>query len=244
MSKRAVIMAGGKGTRLHPYTLAVPKPLMPVGDIPILDIVLRQLASHGFDHVTLAVNHQADIIEDYCRDGSRWNIKVDYSLEDRPLSTIGPLRLIKDLPEHFLIMNGDTLTDFDYGAFYDAHCKANNIFTVSYSTRESRLDYGVLQIADGQLKGFLEKPVTQHHVCMGINMASRRILELIPANQPYGFDHLMHDLLARQSPASVYGFEGYWLDIGRPNDYKRAMAEFEENKERFLPQTTSVVSAA
>ncbi len=240
MSKRAVIMAGGKGTRLRPYTVAIPKPLMPVGDLPILEIVIRQLAQHGFDRITLAVNHQAEILRAFCQDGQRWGVKIDYSLEDRPLSTIGPLALIPDLPENFLIMNGDTLTDFNYGAFYNQHCASGDLFTVSCAERTSKLDYGLLEIENGKLVGFREKPVSRHNVCMGINMANRRILDLIPHNKPYGFDHLMLDLLARHSPATVYPFSGYWLDIGRPDDYERATDEYEANKARFLPDLAEV----
>src|SRR5262245_38121822 len=114
MSSRAIVLAGGKGTRLRPYTVVLPKPLMPVGDYPILEIIVRQLASHGFEHITLAVNHQANVVKAFFEGGERWNVRIDYSLESRPLSTIAPLRLISDLPETFLLMNGDVLTDLNY----------------------------------------------------------------------------------------------------------------------------------
>ena len=118
MSKRAIILAGGKGTRLRPYTVVLPKPLMPIGEHPILEVVIRQLISYGFDHITLAVNHQAELIKAFFGDGSKWNIKIDYSLEDQPLGTMGPLKLIKDLPENFLVMNGDILTELKFSEFY------------------------------------------------------------------------------------------------------------------------------
>ena len=117
MSKRAIILAGGKGTRLRPYTMTLPKPLVPLGEYPILEIIIRQLVRGGFSHITLAVNHQAEIIKAFCQNGERWGIKIDYSLEDEPLGTMGPLSRITDLPEHFLIMNGDILTDIDYSAY-------------------------------------------------------------------------------------------------------------------------------
>ena len=131
MSKRAIILAGGKGTRLKPYTVSLPKPLVPIGEMPILEIIILQLARSGFDHITLTVNHLADIIRAFCGDGSKWGIKIDYSLEDKPLSTMGPLKLISDLPDNFLIMNGDVLTDLDFGQLYDDHVNAGSIFTVS-----------------------------------------------------------------------------------------------------------------
>ncbi len=231
MSKRAVILAGGKGTRLKPYTVSLPKPLVPVGDMPILEIIIRQLAKNGFDHITITVNHMADIIRAFCGDGSKWAVKIDYSLEDKPLSTMGPLKLIKDLPENFLVMNGDVLTDLDFEAFYDNHVKEENVFTVSAYSRDQKVDYGVLEIgSDSKLTDFIEKPTTRYNVSMGVYMANRKILEYIPENQLYGFDHLMLDLIKFNNPATVKVHSGYWLDIGRPDDYERACNDFEQNK--------------
>jgi len=231
MSKRAVILAGGKGTRLKPYTISLPKPLVPVGDMPILEIIIRQLARNGFDHITITVNHMADIIRAFCGDGSKWNVRVDYSLEDKPLSTMGPLKLIKDLPEDFLVMNGDVLTDLDFEAFYNNHVKNANIFTVSAYSRDQKVDYGVLEVGnDNKLVNFVEKPTTRYNVSMGVYMANRRILDYIPENQLYGFDHLMLDLIKFNNPAAVNIHSGYWLDIGRPDDYEKACNDFEQNK--------------
>jgi len=231
MSKRAVILAGGKGTRLKPYTFSLPKPLVPVGDMPILEIIIRQLVKSGFNHITITINHMADIIRAYCGDGSKWGIKIDYSLEDKPLSTMGPLKLIKDLPENFLVMNGDVLTDLDFDTFYKDHVKSNNIFTVSAYSRDQKVDYGVLEVGfDNKLVNFVEKPVNRYNVSMGVYMANRKILEYIPENQLYGFDHLMLDLIRLQNPATVKVHSGYWLDIGRPDDYEKACNDVEENK--------------
>jgi NDP-mannose synthase len=235
MSKRAVILAGGKGTRLRPYTTVLPKPLMPVGEHPIMEIVIRQLAQAGFDHITLAVNHQAELIRAFFQNGEKWNVKIDYSLEDKPLSTMGPLKLIADLPENFLVMNGDILTDLNYRDFYETHVKTAQLFTISSMTREQRVDYGVLDInSNSMLSGFREKPTTTYQVSMGIYMVNRNVLNTIPANQAYGFDHLMLDLLAADTPPLVKSFKGYWLDIGRPEDYEKALDEFETMKTRFL----------
>ena len=131
MEKRAVILAGGKGTRLRPYTVVLPKPLMPIGDYPILEVIIRQLKEYGFTRITIAVNHQAEIIKAFFGNGSKWNINIDYSLEEKALSTMAPLKLINDLPDNFLVMNGDILTDLDFGQFYENHSKNNNIFTIS-----------------------------------------------------------------------------------------------------------------
>lgn len=235
MSKRAVILAGGKGTRLRPYTVVLPKPLMPIGEFPILEVIIRQLVQHGFDHVTMAVNHQAEIIKAFFQDGQKWGVKIDYSLEDRPLSTMAPLRLIPDLPENFLVMNGDILTDLSFSDLHEEHVSKNNIFTISSYVREQKIDYGVLQTdASGYLSGFTEKPKKQYLVSMGVYMASRRIMNFIPEGKAYGFDNLMLDLIQSKQPASVRKFNGYWLDIGRPDDYMQAIEEFEQMKSRFL----------
>jgi NDP-sugar pyrophosphorylase family protein len=235
MNRRAVVLAGGRGTRMRPYTLVLPKPLMPVGEYPILEVVVRQLAAHAFDHVTIAVNHQAELIKAFFGDGSKWGVRIDYSLEHEPLGTIGPLRLISDLPEHFLVMNGDVLTDLDFASFHAEHSAANRLFTISSYQREQKVDYGVLSTdAQGALQGFQEKPVTGYEVSMGIYMASRNVLSYIPAQGPFGFDDLMHHLLDTQKAVHVKKFAGYWLDIGRLDDYERAIDEFPRMKQRFV----------
>lgn len=235
MSKRAVLLAGGKGTRLRPYTVVLPKPLMPLGDYPILEVIVRQLAHAGFDHITMTVNHQAELIKTFFGTGEKWGIKIDYSLEDQPLSTMGPLSLIDDLPDNFLVMNGDILTDLDYGAFYDNHVDKGNIFTISSYVREHINLYGVLETNEAnKLVDFKEKPATRFEVSMGIYMLNKAVMEFIPYNQAYGFDHLMLDLIKAEKNASVKQFDGYWLDIGRPDDYMVAIDEFEKNKAVFL----------
>ena len=235
MSRRAVILAGGMGTRLRPYTLVLPKPLMPIGEYPILEVVVRQLAAQKFDRITIAVNHQAELIKAFFGNGSKWGIQIDYSLEDEPLGTMGPLRLIPDLPEHFLVMNGDVLTDLDFAGFHGEHAAADRLFTISSHFRQHKVDYGVLMPdAHGILQGFEEKPVTGYEVSMGIYMVSRRILQYVPPQRAFGFDELMRDLLAARETVYVRRFDGYWLDIGRVDDYEQAIAEFPNMRQRFL----------
>lgn len=234
-AKRAVILAGGRGTRLKPYTVIFPKPLMPVGDYPILEIIVRQLSRHGFSHITLAVNHQANLIKAFFGDGKAWGVKVDYSLESTALSTIAPLRLIPDLPEHFILMNGDVLTDLDFNCFWNEHVAANRLFTIAAARREQSAEYGVLLADDANtLIGFEEKPITKYLVSMGVYGVSKRILSLIPEGQKYGFDDLMTDLIARKERVHVRPYEGYWLDIGRPDDYAQAIEDFENRRQIFL----------
>lgn len=234
-SMKAVILAGGKGTRLRPYTLVLPKPLMPIGEYSILEVIIRQLAYYGFDQITLSVNHQAELIKAFFGSGGRFGVKIDYCIEDKPLSTMAPLKLIPDLPENFLVMNGDVLTDLNFRSFYQQHVQEGNIFTISSSLREHINDYGVLIIdKERRLIDFKEKPLTRFEVSMGIYMGNKKILETIPENTLYGFDHLMLDLIRKGTPASVHIHDGYWLDIGRPEDYHIAIEKFEEDKEIFL----------
>jgi NDP-sugar pyrophosphorylase family protein len=235
MCDRAVILAGGMGTRLRPYTVVLPKPLMPIGEYPILEVVVRQLARHGFRRVTMAVNHQANLIKAFFGDGAPWGLEIDYSLESKPLSTIGPLKLIPDLPEQVLLMNGDVLTDLNFRKFCDAHVSAARVFTIAAATRSHIADYGVLEVnRESLLCGFQEKPVHKYLVSMGVYVVNRSLVERVPPDVKYGFDDLMRDMLTRREPVHVEPYSGYWLDIGRPDDYERAIGEFELYREIFL----------
>jgi len=229
---RAIILAGGKGTRLKPYTITIPKPLVPIGgEMPILEIIIRQLANAGFDHITLAVNHLANLIMAFFGDGSSWNVKIDYSLEESPLSTIGPLTLISDLPDNFLVMNGDILCNLNYLDFYNYHVQSNNDVTVSTFKRESKIDFGVLEYDENNLiASFTEKPIYYFDVSMGIYCLNRRVVDQLFQGQSYGFDHLMIDGIKNKDKIFVKPFDGYWLDIGRPEDYESANENFEEIK--------------
>lgn len=232
---RAVILAGGMGTRLKPYTTIIPKPLVPLGnEMPILEVVIRQLAAHGFTRITLAVNHLANLIMAFFGDGARWGVQIDYSLEDRPLSTIGPLTLIPDLPEHFLVMNGDILCDLDYRDFFDHHVNSGHDVTVSVFKRDAKIDFGVLKYSEeNRITEFIEKPVYHFDVSMGINCLSRRVVDSLPKGEPYGFDNLIIDGIRTGKKIYARPFDGFWLDIGRPDDYDRANETFPELKARL-----------
>jgi NDP-sugar pyrophosphorylase family protein len=234
MNKHAVILAGGKGSRLRPYTVVLPKPLMPIGEYPILEVIIRQLVTQGFSHITLAVNHQAELIRAFFGNGSKWGITINYSLEDQPLGTMGPLKLIQDLPDNFLVMNGDILTDLVYKEFHDTHVNNESLFSISSHLREEKIDYGVLQTKDNLLTGFKEKPRNSYEVSMGIYMLNKKVLEYIPENVPFGFDQLMLSLLEKKKPVFVNTFSGLWLDIGRPDDYMEAIECFDQFKDKIL----------
>ena len=232
--RRAIILAGGKGSRLRPYTIVLPKPLMPIGDFPILEVVVRQLVRDGFDHISMAVNHQASLIRAFFGDGSKWSIKIDYYEEDKPMGTMGSLNKINDLPDNFLIMNGDILTDLNYSKFYDYHLNNKSLFTIGAKKRIQPIDYGVLESNQkGFLQSFVEKPKKEFLVSMGIYMANKNIKKHIP-NSFYGFDNLMLDLLSKNRPVKLYEFNSYWLDIGKPDDYIKAIDDFEVLKDKLL----------
>lgn len=232
---RAIILAGGKGVRLRPYTTLIPKPMVPLGGkMSILEVVLTQLSQSGFTHVTLAVNHLSHLIMAYFGDGSRWGLKLDYSLEDEPLSTIGPLTLIDDLPENFLVMNGDILCDLNYREFYNSHAAAKADVSVSVYKREVKIDFGVLKYDKSMtLREFQEKPAYSFDVSMGIYCLSKTVIEKLPRGSVYGFDNLMLDGIRDGGNIKICPFDGYWLDIGRPDDYEYADQNFDRLSEQL-----------
>lgn len=227
---RAIILAGGKGTRLRPYTSLIPKPLVPLGGkYSILEIVIMQLARSGFTHITLAVNHLSHLITAFFGDGGRLGVTIDYSREESDLGTIGPLTLIDDLPENFLVMNGDILCDLDYRAFLETHVRAGHLISVSAYRRQLSVDFGVLHYDQTcSLRAFEEKPVLDFDVSMGVYGMHRSVIKALPRGVKYGFDNLMLDGLANKQRIDVCPFSGYWLDLGRPSDYEYADENFAE----------------
>ena len=232
----AVILAGGKGVRLRPYTTRLPKPLVPIGDeFSILDVVLLQLAQQGFSSVTLAIGHLGHLIRAYIGDGSRWGLQINYTTEDAPLGTMGPaVQVQHQLPEEFLVMNGDILTDLNYADLLDSHCRSKDLLTVATYQREVKIDFGVLHSQDNKIVQFTEKPTIDYRVSMCIYGLSRRALQAYLPGTPLGFDDLVLDLIREGTPPREYAFDGYWLDIGRPDDYDRANNEFDTLRPTLL----------
>jgi NDP-mannose synthase len=236
----AVILAGGKGVRLRPYTTRLPKPLVPIGEEhSILEIALNQLSHVGFTDVTLAISHFGDLIRSYIGDGSRWRMNINYTgPEEVPLGTLGPVLAVRDqLPDHFLVMNGDILTDLDYADLMRCHDDSGAPLTIATYRREVRIDYGVLTAKDGRIAEFTEKPAIDYRVSMGVYACSKPTLMRYTPGLPFGFDELVLDLLARGTPPADYAFDGYWFDIGRPEDYDRANAEFGVIRRSLLRET-------
>jgi NDP-sugar pyrophosphorylase family protein len=231
---RAIILAGGKGTRLAPYTTVLPKPLMPIGEMPILEIVIRQLQRHGFDDLTLAVGYLAEL---YCGDGSKFNVKLGYSREEQPLGTAGPIALVSGIDDSFLVMNGDLLTTIDYSAMLAYHRERKAMATIACYQRDVKIDLGVIETdADNWVSNYIEKPTYHYSVSMGIYIFEPAVLQFIQKNQRLDLPELVLKLKAAGHPVNIYNFEGYWLDIGRHDDYERAIEEFAAHRAEFLPE--------
>ncbi len=234
---KAVILAGGKGRRLAPYTTVLPKPLMPVGDVPILEIVVRQLKHAGFKEVIMAVGYLAELLMAYFGDGEKLGIPIRYSREEHPLGTAGPLSLIEGLDAPFLVMNGDLLTTLDYRAMVEYHTAHPSIATLATFQRSVQIELGVVETSDSNLvQGYIEKPTYHYTVSTGIYVFSPEILRHIPSNERMDLPDLVLKLLASGKSIASYPLEGLWLDIGRPDDYELACTEFEHYRDKFLPR--------
>ena len=232
--KHVVILAGGKGSRLRPYTVVLPKPLMPIGDYSILELIIRQLKKNRFNKVTLAVGHKANLIKSFFGNGENFGIKIDYIHEKKNLGTMGPLNLLKKIQDNFLVMNGDILTDLNYDKFLKAHIKNKNIFTIATFKKNLKIDFGVLNSKKNILTNFFEKPKKNFEVSMGIYAVNKSIIKLIPKKKYFGFDNLMKKMLKKKLEVKTSNHKGSWLDIGRQDDYFKAIDIFKTNKKKFI----------
>jgi NDP-mannose synthase len=232
---QAVILAGGRGKRLRPYTTVLPKPLMPIGDYPILEVVIRQLKKFGFNRITMAIGHQHQLFTAFFGNGEQWGIHIDYFIEEKPLGTAGALRYISSLDDDFLMMNGDILTDLNYAKLMEFHRSKKSLLTIATHERIQYVDYGTLEYdSNNLLQRFSEKPVLRLNVSMGIYAFSKKIVDFIPAEQRLDFPDLVGKLLDHQHLVSCYPYNGYWMDIGRPDDYETAIDDFEKIKDQLL----------
>ncbi len=235
---QAVILAGGKGTRLRPYTTVIPKPLMPVGDMPILEIILRQLRGAGVREVILACGYMGQMFQAFSQDGARFGLHIDYSFEEKALGTAGPLALAFDrLQENFLVMNGDLLTTLDYRALFEGHVEAGAAATISICKREVKIDFGVIEVAEGDRLGrYVEKPVYGFDVSMGANVFNAaRIRPFLKAGAYLDIPQLMTQLSDAGELVRCHRAPCYWLDIGRGEDYETANEVFAARRDEFLP---------
>jgi NDP-sugar pyrophosphorylase family protein len=234
---KAVVLAGGKGTRLAPYTRILPKPLMPIGDMPILEVLLRQMKRAGIDEVVLTVGHLAHLVRTFFMDGEQWGMRISYSYEECPLGTAGPLSLIDGLGSTFLVTNGDVLTTLDLQDLLAFHRSQGGIATIAVHRRQVKIDLGVVQWnGNHTLSGYIEKPTYDYTVSMGIYVFEPRVLQYIPHNQYLDFPDLVLKMIAAGETVSGYAFDGYWMDLGRPDDYEQAAEDFNGMRSQFLPE--------
>jgi NDP-sugar pyrophosphorylase family protein len=230
ITMKVVILAGGKGRRLLPYTMVFPKPLVPIDDKPILEIILNQLKQFGMDDIIMAVGHLHELINTYFGDGSKFGVSIEYSVEAEPLGTAGPLRLFADkLDETFILMNGDILTDLDLNDLISYHKQHGAVATISMTNRQVEHNYGIVESdPDNNLTGWREKPRLDFNVSMGIYVLEPEALEYIPEGQAFDLPDLIVELIKAGKTVKGYTYEGYWLVIGLPKDYEQALAEYKD----------------
>jgi NDP-sugar pyrophosphorylase family protein len=234
---KAVLLAGGLGTRLAPYTMVFPKPLVPLGDMPIMEIVLRQLRRHGVKSAYISVGHLAPLIEAYfLTRGPMEGMDISYLREDEPLGTAGALAMLEDVDDDLLVCNGDILTTLDFSALVGFHREQEAALTIGVHTKKIRVDLGVLGVDDdGRVTEYIEKPTNSYECSMGAYVYSPAALKLIEPGQRLDFPDLVHRLLERGEKVVAYRSDCYWMDIGRPEDYDRAAQDFDRMRAQLLP---------
>lgn len=261
---KAVVLAGGKGTRLLPYTRIFPKPLIPIGEMPILEILIHQMRRAGIRDVVLAVGHLSELMRAFFQDGRQFGVNISYCYEDQPLGTAGPLANVEGLDETFLVTNGDVLTTLPLDELIAAHRRSGAAATIAMHERQVKIDLGVIQLQGGRRRedfqqagqlladcppggpdgdgclhrvvDYIEKPSYHYLVSMGIYVFEPRVLRYIPKGQRLDFPDLVKALLAAGETVNGYRFAGYWQDLGRPDDYEQAVADFERMRGEFLPE--------
>lgn len=219
---KGVIQCGGKGMRLRPYTTVLPKPLMPVGSKPVLELLLKWLRRNGVQDVYITTGYLGHLIRAVCGDGRQWGVNIHYTEENEPLGTVGALRLLREqLDETFLVINGDVLTDLNLGAFADFHRRQGGPLTIATSRRTIETDFGIIEEHNNRVTRFQEKPTLTHLVSMGVYCMEPEILAYIPDGVAFGFDHLMACMMAAREPVNIFQHGGLWLDIGRVDDFQK-----------------------
>lgn len=217
---KAIILAGGLGTRLKPFTNVIPKPLMPIGEKAILEIQVEQLVRYGFDQIFLATNYKADYIKKFLGDGSRYGAKLIVSKEEKPLGTAGPVKLLENqIAEPFLVMNGDILSLVDFGKFYNFSVSQDSLFTVGIKKIIMPYAFGNIHFEGDRVTSIEEKPNMVTYALAGIYVMKPGIFSLIPENEYFGIDNLIQVMLARNLAVTKYEIKEYWIDIGRVDDY-------------------------
>jgi NDP-mannose synthase len=231
---KAVIMAGGRGQRLLPYTTVLPKPLMPIGDRPVIDVIMRQLVSAGVESITISVGHLGNLLESWVRAQHSYGVPISFLYEDEPLGTAGALEKLDTPDGPFLAMNGDILTTLDFLDLAREHSRHDAIATMAVRTRQVEIQYGVVHADEaGMVAELDEKPTLEYTVSMGVYAFQPKILQLIESGEPIDFPDLLLRAISRGHRVRVWHFDGYWRDIGNRDDYEAALTEFAEDPGMF-----------
>jgi len=236
MSKvQAVILAGGKGSRLRPYTKVLPKPLVPLDDFPIAEIIIRQLKHYGLKNIVISTGHLAELIETYFGDGRRWGVRIQYVRESKALGTAGALKLVKQLADQFLVINGDTLTSVNFKKLMALHKVKKSMATIVVRERVVKTDFGVIEHdRKNMFLDYIEKPEHRSVVSTGINVLNRECQDFIKRNESLGMPELMLRIKASKKPIYCHKTKEIWLDLGRSDDLEKAHGVFRRNKKKFL----------
>ena len=226
---KAIILAGGLGSRLKPFTEVIPKPLLPIGEKSVLEIQIERLKKHGFNEIYLATNYKSEYIESFFGDGSRYGVKLVISKEEKPLGTAGPMMLLKDkLTEPFVVMNGDILSLVDFSKLYDFAIKQDSLLTISIKKEITPFAFGNIFFDGDRVTGIQEKPDIIMYILAGIYVMKPEIFSLFPPQLEYfGMDALIINMIKKDMPVTKYDLKEYWLDIGRLHDYEKAQEIYE-----------------
>ncbi len=234
---KAVIMAGGKGARLAPYTKILPKPLIPIGDMPIMEVLIRQMASAGFKEIFVTVGHLSGLLKAFFQDGDQWHVHLHYSYEDQPLGTVGSLASITELDDTFLMANGDVLTTLDFRELVSFHKSQGAAATIAMHRRKVKIDFGVLKMEEqSRIVGIIEKPTYEYQVSMGVYVFEPEVIQFIQPGKYLDFPDLIQILIDAGKKVVGYPFDGYWQDLGRQDDYEQATKDFDTMRDQFIPE--------
>ncbi|MCB2209925.1 NTP transferase domain-containing protein [bacterium] len=233
---KAVILAGGRGTRLAPYTYVIPKPLMPISDMAILEVILYQMKRSGINKVVLTVGHLANLIQAFFQDGHKYDLDISYSHETKPLGTAGPLAQVEDLTSTFMVCNGDVLTMMHFRELIDFHHKNGGICTIAMHERKHQVDLGIIEQNNGnyEVSNYVEKPTFEYKVSMGLYIFEPAVLKYIPNGEYLDFPDLVLKLLRNGEKVIGYPYSGYWMDLGNHEDYDQANKDFDKMRSQFL----------
>jgi|SRR3989338_2401126 len=232
---QAIILAGGKGSRLRPYTTVLPKPLMPLGEFPIIEVIIRQFKHYGIENIAISTGHLAELIEAYLGNGRKWGVKISYVRETQPLGTAGAIKLVKNVEEDFLVINGDILTDLNFTDLIEHHKRNKFAATIAVKARKVKTDFGVIEMdASCALSDYIEKPEHKSFVSMGINVLSKHCKEYIQDNESIGMPELMLKLKNAREKVYCFPTRALWLDLGRLDDFESAQEVFAKFSKKFL----------